>query len=110
VLLLAQEGVANAFLQYGAIGAVALVCLTTILLDRKTDRSDRNEERKAYQRAMTRVSVSQVTFQQMLLAMRLEPRVSGEDEDCKQLKPLVDEIMRIVETQRTELERLLVEK
>jgi len=110
VVVAAEIDVTGAFLQYGAIGAVALVCLTTILLDRRTDRTDRTEERKSYQRAMTRIAVTQVTFQQMLLAMRLEPKANSEDEDCKQLKPLIEELMRSVETQRNELERLVGEK
>lgn len=84
-----------------SVASIAAVLLWTFLSERK----DTSKTIKA-------LSVTMVTFQQMLLVQMLRGRMDGapDTEDVRQTKIAVEELLRIVETQRAELEKVMVSK
>jgi len=85
--------------QVGGMSAVSMVLLWTVI----QDRLERGKDIRC-------ISVTIIAFQQMLLVQTFVRRgehadVQGSDE-CKRLLAAVDELHRILETQRVELERM----
>ena len=85
--------------QIGGMSAVCMVLLWTVI----QDRIERGKDIRS-------INVTIVTFQQMLLVQAFirrgeHPDTTGADE-CKRLLAACDELHRILETQRTELERM----
>lgn len=85
-------------LQSGGMSAVAFVLLYFFISDRKE-----------HSRTLKAISVTMVTFQQLIVVVTLSRRHPTEDspEECKELQASVNEVRRLIEQQRIDLEKVL---
>ena len=87
----------EAILQVGGMSGVAFIPLWVIV-------QDRGESAKT----IKAISITMVTFQQLLIITSLRRRDGAETEsdECKRCHEACEEIKRAVESQRAELERI----
>ena len=85
--------------QIGGMSAVSMVLLWTVI----QDRIERGKDIRS-------INVTMVTFQQMLLVQtfirRGEHSDASSSDECKRMLAACEELHRILETQRQELERM----
>lgn len=88
----------DALFQLGMPSAIAVVLLWVFIQDRKDNG-----------RTLKAISITMITFQQLILVVTLSRKnASGDDcDECKRLQQSVDEVRRLIDTQRVELTEVM---
>lgn len=112
LLVLAQSSADpySALASFGAVGSICAVLLYTFIAERKETAAVILKERKENNRAIRSLSVTMVNLQQFLLVQSFQHRLGSNDcEECRAMREFFENLKRILDAQKDELERLAQE-